>query len=68
MNSFNKDDGDKNDKDVSKKLMPAKIPHYRNTQRCDNKNSKGKILEVDLTLKQNMAIYKGIEKNAHSTL
>ena len=31
--------------------MPAKISHKRNTQRCDNKNLKGKILEVDLTLK-----------------
>ena len=51
VNLFNKVDGDKNDKDISEKLMPVKISHKRNTQRCGNKNSKGKILEVDLTLK-----------------
>lgn len=51
VNLFNKDDGDKNDKDISEKLMPVKISYKRNTQRCDNENSKGKILEVDLTLK-----------------
>ena len=51
VNLFNKVDGDKNDKDISEKLMPVKISHKRNTQRCGSKNSKGKILEVDLTLK-----------------
>lgn len=42
VNLFNKDDGDKNDKeDISEKLMPVKIS-YKTLKRCDNENSRVK--------------------------